>query len=142
MACLAGQSAAAAVSAFVRETELLNGLRLVTDCLALSGNMWPLLLCSIFLELLFLDGNERYEMKSARGRSCNGTVKEIVPCNPGLGEVPRRVQLMVCGEITCAYLYCDKNPDGQDRDPHCGNSKRVQNCALGLNMLELHSMAS
>lgn len=43
------------------------------------------------------------QFASGDGLSCNGTVKEIVPCNPGRGE---------------------------ERDPHCGDAKRQQDCVI------------
>ncbi|CAK9027555.1 unnamed protein product [Durusdinium trenchii] len=79
----------------------LQPCNLNQDCQLGAWNVWSECSCSCFG---IRERNRVIErFASGDGLSCNGTVKEIVPCNPGLGE---------------------------DRDPHCGNSKRVQNCVI------------
>ena len=71
------------------------------DCQLGQWNSWSECSCSCFG---IQERNRVIEQfASGFGKSCNGTVKEIVPCNPGRGE---------------------------ERDPQCGSGKRQQNCVL------------
>ncbi|CAJ1411111.1 unnamed protein product [Effrenium voratum] len=73
------------------------------DCVLGEWNQWSECSCSCFG---IQERNRVIEQFAAgSGKSCNGTVKEIIPCNPGPGE---------------------------ERDEHCGNMKREQDCVISI----------
>ena len=69
-----GHNAVAVVSASGNGIELSSDSRLKVESLRLSLAKW----------------SDRLLSWSILVRSCNGTVKEVVPCNPGVGHDPRQ----------------------------------------------------
>ncbi|CAE8692431.1 unnamed protein product, partial [Polarella glacialis] len=62
------------------------------DCVMASWGDWSQCSCHCFG---ISERNRAIaQFSSATGRPCNGTIKEIIPCNPGLGEVSR----VECGD--------------------------------------------